>query len=786
MTDHNEALDRLRATNPVSTTEVIDPDEISTVAALCEERRLTPGREPISEPLKSPRREVMRPALAFSAAFGAVIIVAAVITLIGSGGESAVGEPPPATTLLPTPTTTVPDPVATVSNDPWGSAAIWISDTAIGADGSVWAATSGGMVQWLPDTDKPTVYTTDDGLPSDDVRNIAIGPDEAVWAGGDGWIALFNGAEQSGWIVYPAEDSFGPMAVGPDGGVWSVAGLDRLMRFDGSNWETFTVPNLPGNDAPWSFSLAVAPDGTVWAGTNDHRGVVSYDGTDFNYYEMWDGIPDQSGTTVAVSPDGTVWAGSDPAGDYSDSGSGIASFDGTAWTQYTTDDGLLSMSAHVAIGSDGTVWAVHDGADDNMQSGASRFDGSAWTAFPDVPTLVFPATVDAAGTLWAPANDHASIVGFDGESITSIDMPALEAVAPDGIPDPPTPQPPTPDPAATVGEWDTILAMRHAGPTPTAATCPTGTNPDESGPVGQERPEPDEYSNQAADFDRVWGRIVYVDRGRHTWTLDVCTNTWHEMNADGVLPGTGSVVYDVDSDRTVLFGDSRLWVYNRDLNSWEWRSAPQSHSDGWASIAAFYEPQSGLIVTARTSEQEGNTWRSTFSTYDVDTDEWTTIGTIASESLVIGYSHEADRVVTAGVFSEFGTDLIDPRTGAVEFVGESHPEFIGGFGYSELANGANTAYAMALEQSAGTFCGFDSSILGWSLKCWPSLPPRGHDGVPPFDAITYDWLNERLVFIGGADHPWGDGKITYFDDVWSLDPETGEWLELVPPSNNGS
>ena len=166
--------------------------------------------------------------------------------------------------------------------------------------------------------------------------------------------------------------------------------------------------------------------------------------------------------------------------------------------------------------------------------------------------------------------------GFDDESTTVLDLPALEASMPSVIPDPPTPQPPTPRPAARVGEWGTILAKRHAGPTPPAATCPTGTNPDEPGPVGQERPRPDEYSNQAADFDRVWGRIVYVDIGRQTWAFDVCTNIWHEMNADGVLPGTGSVVYVVDSNRTVLFGDSRLWVYDRDLNNWDWRSAPRA------------------------------------------------------------------------------------------------------------------------------------------------------------------------------------------------------------------
>ena len=779
MTDPHEALNRLRATNPVPGAERINPDEISTVVTLCEERRLTPTAAPLPEHLDATRRSIVRPALAFAAAFVAIIVAVGTFSLLGRDGRPVADETPVPTTT-PAPSTTITSPVTTTTpvavTEPWP---VWISDTAVGDDGSIWVATNAGLVQWHPDVDSPNVHTTDDGLPFDDVQNIAIAPNGTVWVGGDGWIARSDSLGQSPWVAFPAEDSFGPMAVGPDGSVWSVAGLDRLLRFDGSSWETITVPDLPGNDDPWSFSIDVAPDGIVWAGANDHRGVVSYDGSNFNYYEMWDGRPDQSAATVAVAPDGTIWIGGDIAGD--DPGTGVVSFDGTNWNQYTIADGLLSDSARVAIGSDGVVWAIHYGPGGDDVAGVSRFDGSAWTAFSDGPAPGFPAAVDATGKLWAPSSDHASMIGFDGIVTTVLGLPALDAVTPSAIPDPPTPEPAKPHPAVRVGEWNPILAERHAGPTPLAATCPVGTNPDEPGPAGQGRPQPDEYSNQAADFDRVWGRVVYVDSRRKTWTLDICTNTWHEMNADSILPGMiGSVVYDVDSDRSVLFGNGSILVYDRELNTWERRRAPQSDSYGWASIAAFYEPQSGLIVSI--GGPVGDDGTHVFSAYDVDTDEWTTIGSIASDFLVLGYSHEADRIVTAGVFSEFGTDLIDPRMGTVELVEEAHPEFIGGFGYSELANGADTAYAMALgsDEFAKTVCGFDSSTLGW--ECLPSAPPRGRVGYQPFDAITYDWLNERLVFIGGAVHPWGDGESTYFDDVWSLDPETGEWLELLAPS----
>ncbi len=88
-------------------------------------------------------------------------------------------------------------------------------------------------------------------------------------------------------------------------------------------------------------------------------------------------------------------------------------------------------------------------------------------------------------------------------------------------------------------------------------------------------------------------------------------------------------------------------------------------------------------------------------------------------------------------------------------------------------------------------CGFDATTLDW--ECFPNEPsgkylPEIDVDIRPYDAIVFDRINERLVFIGGSISAWGPGEpeenMTFdtFDDVWSLDPETGEWLELLAPS----
>ena len=116
--------------------------------------------------------------------------------------------------------------------------------------------------------------------------------------------------------------------------------------------------------------------------SNVSRGVASFDGSAWTIYTAADGFPSRVGNLIAVAPDGTVWAGA--AGSVgsdgsSVSGGGAASFDGTVWTGYTVADGLPSNDVDVMVGADGSVWATNVWGD-----GVARFDGTAWILHPDV------------------------------------------------------------------------------------------------------------------------------------------------------------------------------------------------------------------------------------------------------------------------------------------------------------------------------------------------------------------------------------------------------------------
>lgn len=126
MTNTNEALELLRAANPVASVAALDPSEVAASVAECGERvdaerfDRAPGVSPLPQRVStSPRvRRILRPTSAFGIAFAVMVIAVLAATLVGrNGGPPAVPVPDTTvvtnTTLPRTPTTT-PDVSTTV------------------------------------------------------------------------------------------------------------------------------------------------------------------------------------------------------------------------------------------------------------------------------------------------------------------------------------------------------------------------------------------------------------------------------------------------------------------------------------------------------------------------------------------------------------------------------------------------------------------------------------------------------------------------------------------------
>ncbi len=342
--------------------------------------------------------------------------------------------------------------------------------------------------------------------------------------------------------------------------------------------------------------------------------------------------------------------------------------------------------------------------------------------------------------------------------------------------------------------WNPLLSATNAKSAPLAATCPPGTDQDAPGRVDQERPYPGWPGNLAAVFDTHGGQIVYVDGVGETWTFDVCTNSWHEMNPTGRpthMRGYSAMVYDVDSDVTVALAGGRAWAY--DANDNTWTEGRVGRPDWDYSLGAVYDPVSGLIITSIPSHAEADPDRWDLWAYDVDTDEWTLLGPVPIDRTtpcctqidLLGYSPKLDRLILVTP-SEYSTVLIDPRSGETTLVATDSPivDLIWPSDVYGLATDTVYIYEGIYRSAGGPYafaaCGFDAGTLTWPCVVSPSDPP---DRYPWFATIVEDSINDRLLFINSSEVVFASEGGDETDDVWAVDLESGEWTQLLAPSS---
>ncbi|MBI5292177.1 MAG: protein kinase [Chloroflexi bacterium] len=259
-------------------------------------------------------------------------------------------------------------------------------------DGGLWAATPTGLGRYDGQTWKR--YATADGLPSDAVTALMLDKAGDLWAATDAGVARFNG---QGFEAVPQlhnvtiysmlQDSHGEYWFSGGGGVWrfdpAKANWDSyaeptgelpsytmfgvaedaegklyfgsetggLVRYDGSEFLTWPVPNVP-SQAAFGHILS-APSGELWFvqlyGDNLDRLDPSS--------ETWSplmGLP-CSCVPLAFDSGGSLWAGEYNAGLWL-----IAADNST--TRFAAEQGMPSEATVrlVAFAPDGSVWAGSD------------------------------------------------------------------------------------------------------------------------------------------------------------------------------------------------------------------------------------------------------------------------------------------------------------------------------------------------------------------------------------------------------------------------------------------
>ena len=393
--------------------------EMLAIAAAPDTEILTPD----------PKRRTYWRGIAVAVAAAAIVFLVigsiALLSPLSEEEADTVIEPPTPSTV---PGTTVPvAPISDLSASGLLASSFIneVRDLAMAPDGTVWVATRGGVVSWGNGASDAVAYGEDDGLPTASVERIVVAADGTVWASGDsvgdGWIAYFDQTWQ------PMEARIDEMAADTMGGVWAMA-EGVLIHIDRNGTEQISISEEPRLFGPGG-GIAVDDADRVWiVNGNPDYGVLVYDGGSWQEFSIAKGIPGDILYSVAIAPNGTVWIATedldhgtpDPGEDPNVPAVGVASFDGKTWTTYTTADGLASNDGEIAVGSDGTVWVVHADA-------ISRFHGDTWTTHEVASPPRRGAAGGSDGTLWL--GTHSGIVHFDGTNTTRYTVPGEMAPA---------------------------------------------------------------------------------------------------------------------------------------------------------------------------------------------------------------------------------------------------------------------------------------------------------------------------------------------------------------------
>ena len=235
--------------------------------------------------------------------------------------------------------------------------------TAIAEEGGfAWIGTTGGLVR----VDTLTLLnqffnTANSGLPSNDISAIVVDNQGNKWIGtkGKGLVrydgstyTYFRSAVLGSDIVNALALEEDTLWVGTNGGA---------ARFNGTGWTIYSGDNFLPSDTVTAIAFGA---GIGWIGTA--KGVVQYQHQDPQFSNQTANLPNDPITSVSVTMNMPryPWVGMQNGG--------VGQLVGTAWTIYTTTNGLPSnFIRSITLDVNGRVLAATPG-------GLGFYDGTTW------------------------------------------------------------------------------------------------------------------------------------------------------------------------------------------------------------------------------------------------------------------------------------------------------------------------------------------------------------------------------------------------------------------------
>jgi ligand-binding sensor domain-containing protein len=276
----------------------------------------------------------------------------------------------------------------------------FVGDLAVAADGSLWLATEYGLCHF--DGTACQVYTEAEGLIDNAIRTVVVDPDGVVWVGTPRGVGRFDG---EAWRSYPSEVPTNDLAAGTAGEVWAATsgGIGRYLPAEDS-WVTYGEEH--GLPSPGAQVIATSPGGEVWAYLL-WEGVYRFDGDLWRPVEGIEGLV----AVMAFDAEGRPWIANSGGTHYP--GGFLVHREGERWIDVTKERGLISIDP-VAIGPRGEVAA-------GTSLGLGIYQDGAWHLLRDGPARDHPSSVAVTpdGAAWFGFGDHS--VSTTGGGVSRLD-----------------------------------------------------------------------------------------------------------------------------------------------------------------------------------------------------------------------------------------------------------------------------------------------------------------------------------------------------------------------------
>ncbi len=219
-----------------------------------------------------------------------------------------------------------------------GLADYWIYSFAQQKSGDFWIGTWAGVNKVDAKTGRFSTYVKE--LVNEWVYGIAVDATDRVWFGTEGGVTMHDGRQ---WVSWTHKDGLG--APNDDNLPFSAnTGLGTRSRHDlsvGSEGPATYNPN-------YVFSILAAADGSIWAGTWG-GGVARFDGKAWTNLSTRDGLAGNIVYSMVQDRSGVFWFGTNK---------GLSRYDGRSFRNLGTAQGLLDHNVYaLAVAPDGDIWA---------------------------------------------------------------------------------------------------------------------------------------------------------------------------------------------------------------------------------------------------------------------------------------------------------------------------------------------------------------------------------------------------------------------------------------------